>query len=55
MELHSLRKFHPIPLWPGMKIGQMVFSRMSKVPDRSYAVVGHYNGDLTVMPCKVAA
>jgi dCTP deaminase len=55
MELHSLRKFHPIPLWPGMRIGQMVFSRMSQVPDRSYAVVGNYNGDLTVMPSKVAA
>jgi deoxycytidine triphosphate deaminase len=38
-----------------MRIGQMVFSRMSQVPDRSYAVVGHYNGHMTVMPSVVAA
>ena len=55
MELHSLRKSHPIPLWPGMKIGQMVFHRMSAKPAVSYAKVGHYNGDLTVMASKVAA
>lgn len=55
MELHSLRKHHPIPLWPGMRLGQMVFYRMRSEPERSYAVTGHYNRHLTVMPCQVAA
>ena len=48
MELHNSRQLHPIALWPGMKIGQMVFHVMADVPLQSYAVKGHYNGDLTV-------
>jgi dCTP deaminase len=52
MELHSLRRSHPIPLWPGMLIGQMVFMQMGGVPLVSYAECGRYNNDLTVMGSK---
>lgn len=45
IELRSNRRLHPLPLWPGMKIGQMVFHRMSAQPEQSYADVGSYNGD----------
>jgi dCTP deaminase len=45
MELHNSRQLHPVPLWPGMKIGQMVFHKMSSTPQRSYAVTGRYNQD----------
>lgn len=48
LELQNGRRLHSIPIWPGMKIGQMVFHGLAGVPDRSYAVTGRYNADLTV-------
>jgi len=52
LELHNSRQLHPVPLWPGMKIGQMVFHRMSELPMRSYAQTGRYNNDGTVQESK---
>ena len=48
MELHNSRQLHSIPLWPGMRIGQMVFHRMAAAPQLSYRETGRYNGDTTV-------
>jgi dCTP deaminase len=48
LELVNSRQLHPVALWPGMKIGQMVFHQMAGIPQRSYAVTGRYNGDSTV-------
>lgn len=49
LELHNCMEYHYFRLRPGMKIGQMVFSRGKPVPrDRSYAVRGQYNGTDTV-------
>lgn len=45
LELKNVRQLQPIRLWPGMKIGQMVFHQMAAAPDRSYAETGRYNGD----------
>ena len=50
LELKNERRYHDLPLYPGLKIGQMVFHVMSNVPVRSYAVTGNYNNHLTVMP-----
>ena len=50
LELKNERRHAPIRLYPGLKIGQMVFHYMSNVPRRSYAQTGHYNNHLTVMP-----
>ena len=50
LELKNERRLHPIPLYPGLKIGQMVFHLMSETPAKSYAITGHYNNHLTVMP-----
>lgn len=50
LELKNERRFHEIPLYPNLKIGQMVFHYMSEIPVRSYREVGHYNNHLTVMP-----
>lgn len=47
LELHNSRQLHPVAIWPGMKIGQMVFHRMAQ-PLRSYAVTGRYNNDASV-------
>lgn len=48
LELSNARRMHPVAIWPGMKIGQMVFHRMDAVPNRSYAITGRYNGHKTV-------
>ena len=49
MELHNSRQLHPVPIWPGMKIGQMVFHLMNQEPERSYAETGRYNNHAVVM------
>lgn len=43
MELHNSRQLHRVAIWPGMRIGQMVFYRMSNVPTRAYDETGRYN------------
>ena len=48
LELRNNRQLWPQLLWPGMKIGQMIFHLMSSRPINSYAVTGRYNGDLAV-------
>ena len=45
LELKNARQLQSLPIWPGLKIGQMVFFRMSQRPAISYAVTGHYNND----------
>ena len=50
LELKNERLHHALPIWPGLKIGQMVFHQMSSVPLKNYAVTGNYNNHLTVMP-----
>jgi dCTP deaminase len=50
LELKNERRYHPLPLYPNLKIGQMVFFRMSAIPLKSYALTGHYNNHDTVMP-----
>lgn len=52
MELRNNRRLHPVAIWPGMKIGQVVLHRMSEPPLRSYAVTGRYNNDTTVQESK---
>lgn len=48
LELHNSRRFHNIPLWPGMKIGQMVFHVIAGSPERTYAETGRYNNHMSV-------
>lgn len=52
MELHCSRQLHGVPLWPGMRIGQMVFHQMMSKPARSYRETGRYCNDATVMASK---
>ena len=53
LELMCARRFHPVPLYPGFLIGQMIFTQMLAVPLKSYAQTGHYNNHLQVMPSVV--
>jgi len=48
MELRNNRLLHRVPIWYGMRIGQMKFEFMDAIPHRSYAVTGRYNNDATV-------
>ena len=50
LELKNERRHHALELYPNLKIGQIVFHLMSAIPARSYAVTGHYNNHLQVMP-----
>ena len=52
LELKNARTMHPLPLYPNMRIGQMVFFTVSGQPERSYAHTGRYNGDLGVTASK---
>lgn len=53
LELQNARQLHPIKLWPGLRIGQIVFHRMSQCPDEDYSIVGHYNFDHKVTAAKL--
>lgn len=50
MELYNSRRLHSIPLYRGMRIGQMVFFKMASTPLADYSVTGRYNGNPTAQP-----
>ena len=52
LELHNSRQLWPVGLWPGMKIGQLVFHLMAERPVASYAISGRYNRNLAVQASK---
>jgi dCTP deaminase len=52
MELKNSRRFSDLPIWPGMRIGQMKFILVSGTPDSTYAQTGRYNCDLGVTASK---
>jgi dCTP deaminase len=52
LELKNARISKPLPLWPGMRIGQIIFQQMSGIPLKSYKESGRYNGDKQVTQCK---
>lgn len=49
LELKNLRQHHPLPIYPGLRIGQMVFFKMQQ-PAIDYSRTGRYNGHAHVMP-----
>jgi len=52
LELQNARRFHPVYLWPGMRIAQIVFHKLSMLPAKDYSVTGRYQGDKTVQASK---
>jgi len=53
LELKNARQYQYIPLWKGMRIGQLIFFDMHGPPLESYRIKGHYNGDKKVTRCKL--
>ena len=53
LELKNNTRFHVIRLHHKCRIGQMIFHRSEPVPeDKSYAVRGRYNKDISAQPVK---
>ncbi len=52
LELKNARQAHPIPIWPGMRIGQLTFQRLICEPCKNYEETGRYFGDKRVTACK---
>ena len=52
LELHSIRRYHPVKIWAGMLIGQMIFALMDSPPEKTYAVTGRYNNSEGVVASK---
>jgi len=52
LELQNARSLHPVPIWPGMKIAQIVFHKLSMLPSKDYSMTGRYYGDKTVQASK---
>ena len=53
LELKNLLRYSALRLTPGMFIGQMIFYRVTEVPEhRSYATIGRYNKDTSVQSVK---
>lgn len=52
LELQNARALHPVALWPGMRIAQIVFHRMSMLPAKDYSMTGRYQNDKAVQGSK---
>ena len=48
LELQNVRQLQCVPLWPGMRIGQIVFHTLAERPQVTYDQTGRYNGHATV-------
>lgn len=42
----------PLPLYQGLRMGQIIFFRLAEVPNKSYGQTGRYNNDTTVQQSK---
>ena len=52
LELQNCRKHADLPLYKGMKIGQIVFFTMSNKPEKDYSQTGRYNNDFLTTQSK---
>lgn len=52
LELKNALVWSDLPLYPGLRIGQIVFDAMLEMPERSYRVTGRYNNSDRVTASK---
>jgi dCTP deaminase len=43
LELKNVRSNYWVPIWPGMRIGQLIVTELNETPMRSYRETGRYN------------
>lgn len=53
LELSNLNRFHELPLYEGLLIGQIRFLELSESPRKPYSMTGHYHKDKGVQKSKV--
>lgn len=51
-EVTNIRQWRSLPIYPSMKLGQLVFYQLDQHPDKSYAETGRYNNDKVVSASK---
>lgn len=52
LEIHNCNRFRTLPMYAGLRIGQLRFSRLDDTPHRPYSLTGRYNNDDTTTPSK---
>lgn len=52
LELSNVRRHASVPIWYGMRIGQLELVQLDAMPLHTYGEKGHYQGDRTVQPSK---
>lgn len=52
LEIHNCNRFNDLPLFAGLRIGQLRFSKLDSVPDRDYKQTGRYCDDMGAQPSK---
>lgn len=53
LELKNNCRYHSLPLFPGMRIGQVIFHEVKPPLKKKYSQMGHYNGDRKVQAARV--
>jgi len=52
LELKNYSRYHQLELIPGMRIGQLRFTKLDTVPKKPYHLTGRYHGDTSVQASK---
>lgn len=53
LELKNNCRYHRLPLFPEMRLGQVIFHEVKPPLKKKYSTLGHYNGDRKVQAAKV--
>lgn len=52
LEIHNCNRFNDLPIFAGLRIGQLRFAELASVPDRDYKQTGRYCDDIGAQPSK---
>lgn len=52
LEIHNCNRFNDLPLFSGLRMGQLRFSKLEAIPERSYKLTGRYCDDMGAQPSK---
>ena len=52
LELINENRFTSLPIYPGLRIAQVILHELAAIPDVTYAQTGRYNGDKAVQGSK---